>query len=266
MAALKRRPTGARYCVSTVGSSAMVMDATVQFSYRMETNRENLSTDERDLALSYLRDGILESLVNTHCPRYERSMPASSLSSTGGLRRHLELEVLSLHSSTAQEASAEDHSDCRLTTVDSKSCNTFSNDLMLLLDSLNMEEGGTPDLLKAKVLSTIQDYMEQDIYTDLVNHKLADEGSDLLVTAFSYVADRPEELEQLPASIPATSNQEKQPSLQESATILPNVPKVEDISGPMSLVLDPTNQQKDSLASSPNQSNASNNISSTAPT
>ena len=217
MSTAARRPTKARYCTSTVGSNAMVMDTTIRFSYRMETNREDLTDNEREGALALLRDDILQSLVNNHCPLSNereggdiknKGSNEGTRRQYGGSRRHLELEVLSLHSSSAQPVdtittSGNDDEQCPLTTSDSESCEVFSNDLNLLLDAANMQEGGSPEELKASVEATIRDSMEDGFYTALVNHKLAEGGSDFVITAFTYVGDQHEKVEEVPEPTPA---------------------------------------------------------------
>ena len=248
----------------------MVMDATVQFSYRVETNREELSENEREWALSLLRDDILQSLVNNHCPlsneREEGDVKDKDSSEGtrrqyGGSRRHLELEVLSLHSSSAQPAvnldtitSGNDNEQCPLTTSDSKKCEVFSNDLNLILDAANMQEGGSPDELKASVEATIRDSMEDGFYAALVNHKLAEDGSTLIITALTFVEDQADKLGEFPESNPVELTTDAPvlqigtpkpvlDNLEEEASdpvaVAAGAPEV-TAENPASLVLDPT--------------------------
>jgi hypothetical protein len=185
--AQQRRPTTTRSCVSTVDSNAMVMDATTTFWYQLETNQADLTAGNESLVTDLLRDAILQSLVNAHCPGKLNRRPRNNNN------RHLELEVLSLHASAATTDSSGlspqldlGGSNCQPSTSSSQSCGYFFGQIMLLYNSLSSENSNQADLTQ-NVLQTIQKYMENNLYTGQVNHHLAAQGQDLQITALSYV-------------------------------------------------------------------------------
>jgi hypothetical protein len=173
----KRRPKSFQSCPGVVGDSVMVMDAQIEITYHMETNRPTLTADEAELVLGYLRDDILQSLINVHCPKpgaRNRERPVGSMASDSSASG---LEALSIHASDPRWQD----SDCAMTHADTLSCHTYSNDVLMLFDS-----DTTKEQLEADVSETIEEYMKYSFYTNQVNLRLAEEGSSLQVTAFQF--------------------------------------------------------------------------------
>ena len=188
----------------------MVMDAQVEVSYTMETNRPALSDEERDLALSYLCEDILQSLINMHCPKQgqrnrDREVGSLETSSSNGL------EALSVHASAPEWQD----SDCLMTHPDTLSCHKFSNNIMMIFDA----ETSKPEL-EAKVKRTIEQFMTHSFYTNQVNLRLAEMGSSLHITGFQFETSRdrqptltePEREEILELGIPTATAQPNIPS------------------------------------------------------
>ena len=127
----ERRPQNFHSCPGSVDENAMVMDALVEVSYNMETNRPALSDEERDLALGYLREDMLQSLINMHCPKQGLRNRDRLVGSRAEARSSSGLKALSVHASAPRWQD----SSCPMTHGDTLSCHKFSNDILMLFDA-----------------------------------------------------------------------------------------------------------------------------------
>jgi hypothetical protein len=201
-----RRPLTTLSCESsTVSHDTMVMDSTVTVSYRMETNQEVLSEEDRDLVKSFLREDLLHSLANRLCPtNLVQRKPYTSNSNSNNTetdtgnrhrshRRRLELEVLSLHAAVPRYSPLGNAAaSCPLTKELSLSCDFLVNDIVLLFDSQSSGDVAAMTQqqdMQRNVLITIEDYMGHNLYVDPVNQKLAAAKSSVMITALTYVGD-----------------------------------------------------------------------------
>lgn len=178
MATMERRPTRTRTCDETVSGESRVRDATAQFSYRLETNREDRSADEQGIIVNLLREGILESLVANHCAavrRSDRMDPSATL-------RDDRPRMLSVF---AKEVDTTGMKECPLSQMSSFSCNSYLSEVTVLYNLPSQQEeeetnNGYQDELDIQddALSTIQQYMQTGLYTAQINHELSNLSSE----------------------------------------------------------------------------------------